>query len=50
MNRGIELWNIIRLNDAELTVNIRYIDFDKVKEIANITTKVYEHQEPTESR
>ena len=37
MNRGIELWIIIRLNDAELTVNIRYIDFDKVKEIANIT-------------
>lgn len=37
MNRQIELWNIKRLNEAELTVNIKYIDFDKVKEVADIT-------------
>lgn len=37
MNRQIELWNMKKINDAELTVNIKYIDFNKVKEIADIT-------------
>lgn len=37
MNRGIEVWNIKRINDAELTVNIKYKDYSDVEEISKIT-------------
>lgn len=36
MNKGIEIWNIKRLNDAELTANITHKDYEIVLEIANI--------------
>lgn len=37
MNRGIEVWNIKRLNDAELTANIKYKDYKYVEEVSEIT-------------
>ena len=37
MNRGIEVWNIKRINDAELTVNIRQKDYSDIEEISKIT-------------
>ena len=37
MNRKIELWNIKKLNEAELLVNIKYNEYNMVKEIAEIT-------------
>lgn len=37
MNRKIELWNIKKLNEAELLVNIKYNEYSMVKEIAEIT-------------
>ena len=37
MNRKIELWNIKKLNEAELLVNIKYNEYNLVREIAEIT-------------
>lgn len=37
MNRGIELWNIKKLNDVELTVNIKIKDYKSIKEVSEIT-------------
>ena len=37
MLKNIELWNIKKKNEIELTANIRYVDYRVVEEIANIT-------------
>ena len=37
MNRGIEVWNIKRLNDAELTANIKHKDYKEVSYHENFT-------------
>lgn len=37
MLKNIELWNIKKKNEIELTANIRYVDYRAVEEIANIT-------------
>lgn len=37
MNRNIEIWNVKKLNDAELTANIKFKDYKKIEEISEIT-------------
>lgn len=37
MLKNIELWNIKKKSEVELTAKIRYIDYRKTEEIANIT-------------
>ena len=37
MVRGIEVWNIKRLNDVELKANIKHKDYKEVEEISKIT-------------
>lgn len=37
MNKKIELWNIEKISEAEVLVNIKYSEYNKVKEVAEIT-------------
>ena len=37
MNKNIELWNVKKINEAEIVASIKYKDYKKVEEISEIT-------------